>query len=252
MCTKVSFATFLRREKLYQTKPLEENFESDEDEADFRAARREHSLAIDALDALGCTPPASFDTEDLSAHTVDFLNITSFPRFSNVSYIQNQALTDFDVLPNNISENEGNMSIDSMVKRRSEMPKSKSVVPKTIHFTFSGHLAAPIRKAGVLECPCAPHIALRDVRKVLSYFYNAEMTNDNSNEIRVKVPAPASRRQKQYSIVIKVEDRHDCSRLSIRPTFADSLRVPNEEFDTLCSDIYFHLLQVRQVVRPYY
>lgn len=247
MRTEVSCAPLLRREPIWQRKPIDEHFDDHDDEADFKAARRENSLAVDALDALGGTPRSSFDLDDTSAHTISF---SASPESSKCRV--KPPITSAKIPPTDYY-NSRIRPVNGVIRRRSEFDSSgSSFLSKDTNFTCTTRIVTQIRKAGVMECPCTPQIALRDVRKVLEINYNAKTAAEFDQEIRMKVPAPSWTKHQFYNVIIKVEDRHYVSRISIRPTFADSIRVPGEEFDLLCSDIFFRLLQVRQVIRPYY
>lgn len=121
-----------------------------------------------------------------------------------------------------------------------------------------------VRKAGVFECPCHPHLALTDVRKVLEQSFRAEFSDiSTTNELRAhvwidttkfgrKMLPSSSQRKKSCTIVVDAAGNESFCRLCIRRTIADVLRVDDETFDAICTQMFYKLSEVRQVVRPFF
>lgn len=255
----------LRRE------PIIDSIDSDdtdlEDEADFLAARRENSLAVDALDALG--PSAKKQPSTSSPHTSGHQILLSLIKpeedgtipaleemqpsltsSSKSTLCLVDAVNPFTRRATGVNELKGS----GMTRDHSRFFHNASVVrlqkPKAA--SMASRTRPTTRKAGVFECPCAPRTALLDIRAVLEDEYFAVMTGEAVHMLGVQVPVNSSHGSTIYNIVITGEDRQFGCRLLLRRNVTDLWRITNDDFDHFCSGLFHRLLLVRQVVRPYY
>ena len=117
--------------------------------------------------------------------------------------------------------------------------------------TFSAHEMTQLRKAGVFEFPSDTKAAFADVCKVLQRDFHATVVSglsDCKDQFQFQLTVSA----KEIHIVVKIEDRPDCSRISIRPTIASWAVLCGPGFDSFCSNVFDSIIEIRHVIRPYY
>lgn len=247
----------LRREPIKYHEE-EEDSDDDSDEADFLAARREKSLAVDALDLMGSDPSqlkkstssTSPQQNNVSGGWQQAFGPLSSNRMKHLEdeldEIQQPSL--FLAAQSSICMGTKNDRTERTDIRPNGFDRKKKAMSMTTR------MRPVTRKAGVFECPCRPHIALSDIRSVLESEYFAVITKEHGSLLGFQVPVNSGHRRVVYNIMIIAEERQQGCRLSLRRNVADLFNnnVSNEDFDIFCTDLFDRLMLVRQVVRPYY
>lgn len=244
--SSISYSPRLRREQIKATTKHLDNHDDVDDEADFQAARREDSLAVEALDALGFVtgrPPRVNTGMQQQCNQIP-------PRLEEpLSPVTPQKeLHDMEEINLGELKKADMFSCSGMIRRhRSEMPTNTDSFADS-NLALLARSESLVRKAGVFEFPCDPGMALSDLCVILAINYSACTVAEDDFEIQTKINIGT----KRITIVVKVEDRRYCSRLSLSPTLADAIIIGDEEFDAFCTELFISLLNIRQVIRPYY
>lgn len=244
--SSISYSPRLRREQIMATTKHLDNHDDADDVADFQAARREDSLAVEALDALGFAtgrPPRANTGKQQQCNKLPPIPeeplspVTPQKELHNMEEINRAEMKKTDMF-----------SCTGMICRhRSEMPTNSNSFSDS-SLALLSRSESLVRKAGVFEFPCDPGMALSDLCVILAIRYSAFTVAEDDFEIQTKINIGT----KRITIVVKVEDRRYCSRLSLSPTLADAMLIGDEDFDAFCTELFISLLNIRQVIRPYY
>eukprot|EP00178_Gracilaria_changii_P016932 TRINITY_DN48511_c0_g1_i1.p1 TRINITY_DN48511_c0_g1~~TRINITY_DN48511_c0_g1_i1.p1 ORF type:complete len:329 (+),score=60.59 TRINITY_DN48511_c0_g1_i1:61-987(+) len=126
-------------------------------------------------------------------------------------------------------------------------PKRKSTV-----WRRSTAAAPPAPEAGVLppsvfdSLLCAK-LTSADIRLLVEHDYHGEVVVERPTDIRARVNINLDNASHACTVVFSLHQRNDSCRVSIRRSFADSFRIPNQLFEAFCSDFGSRFRQLRHV-----
>lgn len=241
----------------------------EDDEADFMLARRENSLCVDVLDALGSSTAI---VRGPSMHRALFRLSQFSQHFTDSAWSVAAAAPECDSSPSLRRRRRSDMPHAATLGGSGRLPRSMGATMTTsagmhsvIGSSGGSRSCAMLRKAGIFEFPCAADVAFDDVVATITLLYRVAILSKRRTEVKLRVKRTGMNHGSFCVYVGRHDDEDDddeagggdvkkvwFSRVWMRLSVKDSFRVDGESFDAFCTAVFNELIMKRQVIRPYY
>lgn len=117
---------------------------------------------------------------------------------------------------------------------------------------FAGGNATKTKAAALLNCKANKSDVESTMKDVLVGVFSATMVDGKDNLMRVRVPVSQWGKKITHSLTVKFEQAEGGCGIFLRRRFGDAMRISNDEFEWVASEIHTELAKSFSVEKPVY